>query len=70
MNYKKYMQEIENAKHSYWVALEAVRNIEHENLWSNEHVLLCKDLLRKVLTVIEMESVDVELPEVCKDAQL
>ena len=70
MNYKKYIQEIENAKHSYWDALEAVRNLDYEKLWTNEHVLLCKALLRKAMLVIEMESVDVDLPEVCKDALL
>ena len=70
MNYKKYKQEIEKAKDSYWDALVAVRDIKYEELWSNEHVLLCKNLLRQAMMVNELESVDVKFPEVCKDAEL
>lgn len=70
MNYKKYKQEIENAKDSYWDALEAVRNTEFEKLWTNDHVVLCRDLMRKVMMVMELESVDIDFPEAYKDALL
>lgn len=68
MNYKRYQEEVKKACDNYYHVRNDIAHLETEQVGTDYHVSLCRELLRAALLIRTLESVDIPVKEVKEDA--
>lgn len=70
MNYKRYQEEVKKARDIYYRVRSDIARLETEQVGTDYHVSLCRELLRAASLIRVLESVDIPAKEVKEDALL
>lgn len=70
MNYKKYQEEVRKARDNYYHIRHDIAHLEAEQIGTDYHISLCRELLRAVTLIRALESVDIPVKDVDANAEL